>query len=139
MVESMSINQAALQVFRFGVVGICATLVHMTMALLMNENFGVSPLWANLGAFLTAWPVSYIGNYFWTFGTTTSHGKSFFRFAFAAISGLMLSQIIVWGVADMMGYSLRVALVPALIMVPMFSFTISRFWVFPAQQKCGVS
>ena len=132
--SDMNLLSSAIQAMRFGAVGLGATVVHYGVALLMNEFYGIAPLWSNLIAFLSAWPVSYLGNYFWTFSTSASHRQSFFRFAFAAICGLLLSQLIVWIGAENMGYSLRIALIPALILVPMFSFTMSLFWVFPARE-----
>lgn len=136
-VSNLCMSQPFQQVFRFGVVGVSATIVHFVVALVMNEQFGVSPLWSNLIAFACAWPVSYLGNYFWTFDTDSNHGKSILRFAIAAICGLLLSQLIVWVVAEYMGYSLRIALIPALMLVPVFSFVMSRYWVFPADHALG--
>ncbi len=131
----MTMGQSAIQISRFGIIGVSATIVHYAVALLMNEFFGLPPLWSNLIAFLSAWPVSYFGNYFWTFGATGSHRESFVRFGVAAICGLLLSQFIVWVVAENMGFALRYALIPALLLVPVFSFAMSRFWVFASSDN----
>lgn len=122
------------QILRFGTIGVAATLTHICIALVLNEAFGVLPVWSNFIAFLTAWPVSYFGNFFWTFQTSMRHQRSLPRFAITAVAGLLLSQLIVWFATDILGYSLRWALVPAVIIVPALSFLMSRYWVFPAQK-----
>lgn len=126
------------QILRFGVIGIAATLVHYSTALVLNEGMEISPFWSNFSAFLTAWPVSYFGNFFWTFETGTKHHKSMPRFGITAVSGLFLSQLIVWIGTGVMAYSLRWALVPALIIVPGMSFIVSRYWVFPENKSTPV-
>lgn len=123
---------------KFGIIGVVATLTHLCVALVLNEIFGIVALWSNFTAFLAAWPVSYLGNRGWTFNTNLAHQHSIPRFGVASLSGLLLSQLIVWFVADVMGYGLRLALVPALVIVPAFSFLANRYWVFPANQQSAV-
>jgi putative flippase GtrA len=123
------------QFSRFVVTGAVATFVHVFIALLLNEGFGIASFWANFVAFLSTWPVSYAGNFFWTFETTAAHHKSMPRFGITSLTGLFVSQVIVWFVVEVMGQSLRVALVPALIIVPVLSFMMSRYWAFPSPRQ----
>jgi len=124
------LSEPVVQIFRFGTIGVAATLTHLISALVLNEILGVSVIWSNFTAFLIAWPVSYMGNFFWTFETGANHQKSMPRFGITSLTGLFVSQLIVWFVTGVMGQSLRIALVPALIIVPALSFIMSRYWVF---------
>ncbi len=124
------LTQPVVQILRFGMIGVAATLTHLVSALVLNEVLGVSVIWSNFTAFLIAWPISYMGNFFWTFETSATHLKSMPRFVITSLTGLSVSQLIVWFVAGVMGQGLRIALVPALIIVPALSFLMSRYWVF---------
>jgi len=118
------------QVSRFIIIGGFATTVHICTALTLNEGVGVLPFWANLAAFLFSWLISYFGNFFWTFETNSTHQWSMPRFGFTSITGLVLNQLIVWTATEVMGLSLRWALVPVVLVVPTVSFVMSRYWAF---------
>jgi len=117
-------------VLRFATTGALATTTHICVALTLNEAVGVVPFWANFMAFLFAWPVSYLGNFFWTFETSSTHQWSVPRFGITSITGLVLSQSIVWISTEALGLSLRWALVPVIFVVPLVSFLMSRYWAF---------
>jgi putative flippase GtrA len=63
------------QIPKFFAVGGGATAVHVAAALAFNGLAGVTPLWANVLAFLVASGVSYLGNWFWTFDGASRRGR----------------------------------------------------------------
>lgn len=50
------------QFARFAVVGLVATAIHVSVGLVLAENFGLAPIWANLSAFAAAILASCFGN-----------------------------------------------------------------------------
>jgi len=117
-------------VFRFIIIGGLATVVHYIIALCAHHMFGAPPLWANFIAFCGAFNVTYIGNYFWVFDADTQHRKSLPKSLAVSITGLLLSQFIVWVLTEKMGVVFHVTLLAAVMLVPLVTFTLNRFWVF---------
>ena len=90
------------QLWRFGVVGIAATITHFSVAIGLVELAGLPVLGANFLAFAVALGVSYGGNHRWTFERSDAHRRYLPRFAAVAIGGLGLNQSIVWALATVM-------------------------------------
>lgn len=132
MARQFIIPSLPLQAVKFGVVGGGATFVHVLAALTYNGLAGVTPLWANFFAFLTAAVVSYAGNWFWTFNGVSRHLHALPRFALLALTCFALNQSIVYGVVELLGQPLWLAMVPVVAVVPAFGFWLSRSRVFVA-------
>lgn len=118
------------QFFRFGMIGVIATLVHVVVALLLHHLLEVSPLWSNAIAFITAWLVSYAGNWVWTFEAATTHRHSAPRFLIVALAGFALNQLIVLITSNWWGWPFWLALVPVVMIVPLVGFLASRYWAY---------
>lgn len=121
-------------IFRFIIIGGIATVVHYIMALCAHHIFGLSPLWSNFIAFCTAFNVTYIGNYFWVFEANTDHKTSFAKSLTVSLSGLLLSQIIIWVLTETLGAAFHITLIIAVMFVPMVTFTLNRLWVFKSNR-----
>jgi putative flippase GtrA len=117
-------------VFRFIIIGGLATVAHYIIALSVHHILGAPPLWANFIAFCGAFNVTYIGNYFWVFGANTAHKKSLPKSLIVSVTGLCLSQFIVWGLTEKLGAPFHLTLIIAVMFVPLVTFTLNRFWVF---------
>lgn len=130
MAKQLTIPSLPLQAMKFGVVGSGATFVHVLAALTYNGLVGITPLWANFFAFLTAAIVSYAGNWFWTFNGVSRHLHAFPRFAVLALTCFALNQLIVYVVVEWLGQPLWLAMVPVVAVVPAFGFWLSRSRVF---------
>ncbi len=118
------------QFMRFGLVGAVATGVHLVSALVYHHIFGLTPLVANACAFMTAWAVSYFGNWVWTFGAVTAHNQSAPRYLAVALAGFVLNQTIVYITANLWSWPLWAALIPVVMIVPLVNFLASRFWAY---------
>lgn len=118
------------QLFRFGLIGVVSTLVHVAVALIVHYLFGVSQLWSNAIAFATAWSVSYAGNWLWTFEATTTHAHSAPRYMVVAGCGFALNQLIVLITSEWWGWPMWLALVPVVMIVPLVGFFASRYWAY---------
>ncbi len=126
------IAQLFTQLFRFVSVGMTAAAVHFaTVVCLVQANLLI-PLSANVLGFLLGFQVSYWGHRSWTFYDTLALHR-------VAFPKLLLVQVINFAANEGMFYWLLTLHIPytlALIMVlailPLFTFFISKLWVFAA-------
>lgn len=113
------------QIGLFAVVGVSATLVHtLIFSILASVEF--SPLVANFTAFCCALPVSFYGNRYLTFKAEGSLTK----FIVMSVCGFTMNHTNVWIVTDVLKMNWKYALPGMFIVVPMFSFIISKLWVY---------
>lgn len=125
--------KTAHQFFRFAAMGGVATLTHLIVALTLNERLGLSALTANFLAFTTAILISYLGNHRWTFTRQGRHDHYLPRFLIVALTGMILNQLIVYGIVELGGWSYRLALAVVVLIVPLITFSLNRQWVFKMQ------
>ena len=118
------------QVARFAIVGVGATLTHVLIVLMLVENGLLHPFWANLIAFSTALFVTYFGNHQWVFELRGEHEHYFPKFIVIALLGLALNQGIVYLVVDSLGWDYRISLFLVVTAVPALTFALNRFWAF---------
>jgi putative flippase GtrA len=123
-------NELLRQAAKFAAVGGGATAVHVLTALALNSLMQVAPLRANFAAFLMASFVSYMGNWYWTFDGTSRHVFSIPRFAALSLSCFGVNQAIVYGVVELLGQPLWLAMVPVVVVIPAFGFWLSKTQVF---------
>lgn len=119
-----------LQIMRFGIVGVIASLVHFTLVVLFVQLLHWQPLIANIVGFSVGVQVSYWGHRSFTFrGTEATHRVAYPRLVmmqagnFLANEGLFLLFL-------SMHLPYPIALLIVLSIMPMFTFIISKTWVF---------
>jgi len=115
---------------RFGITGVLATLTHVLLFVALVEMAQLRPVWAAGPAFLAAVGVSYGLNYGWTFEASGPHHVMAPRFFVVALTGLGLNLLITWLVVDVGGYAYGLALAAVVVVVPLVTYLLSRFWVF---------
>jgi putative flippase GtrA len=115
---------------RFGISGVLATLTHIAVFVLFVEWLDVRPLYAAVPAFLAAVGVSYGMNYSWTFAADGPHQVMLPRFVLVALAGLGLNLLITWLIVDVGRYWYGYALVAIVVLVPLMTFSLSKWWVF---------
>ena len=125
-------NALLRQVTNFIIVGIGATGIHVLCAITFNGIGHIPPLRANFLAFLVASAVSYGGNWVWTFGRASRHRFSAPRFVGLSLACFGVNQAIVYGVVEILGQPLWLAMVPVAAVIPALGFWLSRTRVFVA-------
>lgn len=118
------------QLLRFGIVGVLAAALHMSIVIWLVQQWSLLPLIANVFAFGASFQVSYWGHRWWTFaGTSALHRE--------ALPKLILVQVINFAANESLFYiflSLHlpypVALLIVLTVLPFFTFFSSKLWVF---------
>lgn len=118
------------QVPLFAVVGACATLTHVAVALTARELAGLGPMEANFAGYLLAVGVSYFGNARLTFRRRALHGAQFARFIAVSLLGLALTQGLTWLLVQQLGWPFWAGLAVVAVAVPALSFLLARAWAF---------
>ena len=113
----------------FALIGIAATAIHVVVALAAREAFGAPAMAANFAGYACAVGVSYLGNARWTFGVAHRHAQ-LARFVAVSLAGLALNQGLTWLVVDTLRLPFALALGLTVVLVPLFTFAVSRWWVF---------
>lgn len=118
------------QLFRFGIVGSTATVIHFTTVVSLVQMFLLPPLIANIFGFCIAFQMSYWGHRLWTFSETESEHR-------VAFPRLLLVQLLALAANESLFYiflSLHlpypIALIIVLTILPIFTFFASKRWVF---------
>ncbi|MDB5851176.1 MAG: gtrA-like family protein [Rhodoferax sp.] len=114
-------------VARFGMTGVCSTLLHLGVVWLASNRFGAPLALANGLAFLVANGFSYLMQSRWTF---KARPRSLQRWCVASAALLCLS-VGVGRLADLARLPTSIAWI--VVVVPMMgvSFLLMRYWVFP--------
>jgi putative flippase GtrA len=122
--------------FRFAVVGIAVTLLHVAVAAGLIELARAHPALANGVAFIVANFVSYVANTHWSFRARMSLER-WRRFVGVSLVAWLLTLAISAAVAEAGGhYLLGIALV--LVVVPLANYVGHRFYTYrPLHQLAG--
>jgi putative flippase GtrA len=118
------------RILRFGVVGLTATAVHVTVFFVLTDGFAVDPTLATAVAFLGAMVVSYLANRRWTFRFRGAHRRTFGRYATVAVVGAALNALIMRVATTNLGWHKNAGLLAVLAVVPAFSYLGNRYWSF---------
>lgn len=118
------------QIRSFLGVGLLATLLHVTVALMAEAIWNVSPRLANLLGFAVAVGLSYLGHALATFGNPAGHAVQIPRFVALSLAALALSTGITVLVCSVLDGPFLVAQAAVAATVPFLTFVVSRFWVF---------
>jgi putative flippase GtrA len=116
---------------RFVAVGCTAAAVHLTTALLLVSGAGVPPLAANVGGWLPAFGVSFLGQWRFTFSARTAPGwQALRRFLVLSLGAFAANEaayaaLLRWTAVP---YGLLLAMV--LVGVALLTYVVSSLWAF---------
>lgn len=129
-------NSAAgmLRLFRFGCVGLVATMTHAGILLALVEGFQMPAIAATLLGYLVAFGVSYLGHYFVTFRSKRSHKATLPAYVLVAGLGASLHGAIFVVATTIIGWHYWISFLIAIIIVPLIVFAVSARLIFnPAE------
>ena len=121
------------QVTRFGVVGLLATGTHVGAFVVFIEWAGLSPMAANVGAFVVALGVSFLGHHRWTFAEgrrSRIAGRAGLRFAVVALFGFGLNALAVHVITGVLAAPYGYAAAFMAVVTPACTFLLSKLWAF---------
>lgn len=122
-------TEAGKQFFVFLLMGLVTTAVHTGVAMLAHHFGHLPPLAANFTGYGVAVSLSYLANARLTFRQALGRSQ-FLRFLTLSLSGLAVSQGIIWVLTRGFDQPFELALAVAVLAVPPVTFLVARFWVF---------
>ena len=119
-----------IQLIKFGIVGVIATLIDLAVLMLLKEFMHVDVLAASAVAFSVSVIANYILSMLFVFKSRgNSKVKEFLVFVILSIGGLLLNQFIMWiGTEIMTAYYLWVKAF-ALVFVPIYNFITRKIFL----------
>ena len=119
-----------IQLIKFGIVGVIATLIDLAVLMLLKEFMQVDVLVASAVAFSVSVIANYILSMLFVFkGSENSKVKELIVFVALSIGGLLLNQFIMWlGTEIMTAYYLWVKAF-ALVFVPIYNFITRKIFL----------
>ena len=123
-------KQEVLTMSRFTLVGIAAACVHIGIVWVLITQFGIETLFANLVAFLTAFIVSFSGQYLWTFRSKRNWQSALIRFFLISLLGFALNNIVLITLLDLGFMSDSVTAMLSACIIPVVTYVAGRFWAF---------
>jgi putative flippase GtrA len=118
------------EIVRFILVGILATLVHITVVWSIIRADMALPLLANLIAFLIAFFISFLGHFYWTFNSQLPRNYAAARFFLIAAVGFFINSFVLFLLLQQSWIASEWAAVTSTLFVPIVTFIASRFWGF---------
>lgn len=121
------------QLVRFVVGGMAVTLFSAAIYS-ATVYFGVMPLAANVVSHGCGMAAGYAVHSRWSFKADTDEGERAMiaRFLIASAFAFLLNSLWVWLAVDMMRLHPLAPLPAMVVLTPLFSFALNRYWVFRA-------
>ena len=117
------------RVARFALVGLAATATHLSVAMFLNYASPLSAVLIHTLAYLTAFSVSFVGHYVYTFKSRRRWQQALRRFLAVSLAVLCLSSLIV-KLCTVAGLASATSLLLAAFSVPALTYLLSRKLVF---------
>ena len=115
---------------RFTLVGLAAACVHIGIVWGLITQLGIEALLANFVAFLTAFIVSFTGQYLWTFRSDRAWQSALKRFFLVSLSGFALNNIALITLLSLEFMSDSHAAILAACIIPAITYLAGRLWAF---------
>lgn len=126
------------ELFWFGAVGLTAMAVHLASVALVLVPLGLSPLVANVIAFLIAFQVSHAGHRRFTFSHHDAPAsQSRWRFFAVACASFLVNELMYAALLRFTTLDYRVALFIVLVLVAALTYVSSRTWAFAPAADAG--
>ena len=117
--------------FRYGIVGVIASVVHFSLAYIAFEILHINSFVSHFIGFIFGLITAYFGHYFYSFKDDEDHGRRFPKFLVTALVALILHQGGVYLFDKVLGLDYTSRVLPLLVVtVPVFTFLLNKFWVF---------
>lgn len=132
-VERLRSDEGVRQFARFVVAGLGVTLFSAAIYALVTF-LGVPPLAANVVSHACGMLVGYAVHSRWSFDAATAGGEGAMVVRFLLASGIafLLNSLWVWLATDLLRLPPLAPLPAMVVLTPLISFTLNRYWVFRA-------
>lgn len=134
------INQREFRRFiRFALIGVVGTVVDFTLLIVLKELIGLPTLLANTLSYSAGILNNFTLNRIWTYPDSRTRKAlvQLLQFVLVSITGLLLNNLIVYGLEQPLGnlvgaadYGYLIAKAAATGLVMVWNFIVNRFWTF---------
>lgn len=136
MLKRLRNHPLFIQLFYFGIVGVCASLVYLIILICLVSIIHMHPLIANIFAFLIGFTVSYSGHHHWTFASSNSLSKRALpRFFLIQTLGFCLNEGLFYIFLEKLKLHYIIAILITLAIVAFVTFLSSKLWAFRRQES----
>lgn len=115
---------------RFSIVGIIAAIIHIGLVWLFIAELNVEPVRANTFAFLIAFGVSFLGQYFWTFRTNQHWLRAIIKFFTVSFIAFGMNNLLLLSLLKIGIFTNTIAAIFSASIIPVVTYLFARFWVF---------
>lgn len=124
----------AVQVSKFGVVGLCATFVHVAVFMMTVEAELATPMVANIIAFIPAFMLSFYSHFVWTFQCEQRDRpyviRTMAKFLVVALLGVGLNSYGVYLVTEVLKIDYYFSVLFFVFVTPAVLFVLNKLLVF---------
>lgn len=121
-----------MRIARFALVGIVASGVYAVAGLSLVDGLNVPPVIASGLAYMTAIPVSFLGQKHFTFGSCGAVRRELSRFILVQALNLVLAAGIMALITDLFGQSHRLGIIVVIVSIPAVTYVLLATSVFHA-------
>lgn len=120
-----------IQIVKFFIVGVIATLIDFVFLFIFKSILNLNIVLANTLSFIISLIYNYIASTKWVFDVSENNDKkkSFILFIFFSVLGLMLNDLIVWGLSEKIGIHYMLAKIFATAVVMVFNFITRKMFL----------
>lgn len=120
-----------IQIFKFGIVGVIATIIDFAFLYLFREAFHFPILLANTLSFCISVIYNYIASVKWVFDVNKEKDarKQFIIFIIFSVIGLLLNDLIMWISTDILSIYYLLAKIVATLIVMVFNFITRKLFL----------
>jgi len=123
-------------VSRFALVGIGATLLYASLALLFSQ-MALAPIQASVLAYAVATVFSYLGQKFLAFRSSGAHRSELPKFLVLTAIGFGVATAMPAVFSGLLGYPPYVPVVATCLVVPVINLFVLDRWVFSARREAA--
>lgn len=120
---------------RFPLVGVLNTLIYGVATSFYIGTLGLGSEMASLLGYLTAVPVAFVAHRSFTFGHSGAVGSAMTRFLLVHLLGMLASWAAMKLAVGYFGFHYALGIVAAMVIVPILSFIVMTYWVFPSDAE----
>lgn len=114
----------------FGVVGVISTLIYLAVSVLCARWLELTAMPSSVIGHTIATVWSFLGHHRLTFRRTGQYGHYGRRFFVLMVLNYLANMAIVQVVSGWLGYSDTASFIAVALLIPGFSYLVSKFWVF---------
>ncbi|WP_319470207.1 GtrA family protein [uncultured Trichococcus sp.] len=125
-------NNLLMQLFKFGLVGVVATVLDFLFLFLLTEIFGIYYLFSAAVSFVLSTLFNYVASMRFVFNSKFSKDektKELFLFIILSIIGLLLNQFLMWLFVEKIALYYMLAKIVATFFVMAWNFISRKIWL----------